>query len=83
MFTSAELERFSMLLYKPMNELEQRIMSDIIRRIRQNGEITRAADWQINRLYQLGMSQDEIDAAIAQALGLSDKELEALYSGVI
>lgn len=72
-----------MLLDKPMNELEQRIMSDIIRRIRQNGEITRAADWQISRLYQLGMSYDEIDAAIAQALGLSDKELEALYSGVI
>lgn len=83
MFTSAELERFSMLLDKPMNELEQRIMSDIIRRIRQNGEITRAADWQISRLYQLGVSYDEIDAAIAQALGLSDKELEALYSGVI
>lgn len=72
-----------MLLDKPMNELEQRIMSDIIRRIRQNGEITRAADWQISRLYQLGVSYDEIDAAIAQALGLSDKELEALYSGVI
>ena len=58
-----------MLLDKPMNELEQRIMSDIIRRIRQNGEITRAADWQISRLYQLGVSYDEIDAAIAQALG--------------
>lgn len=72
-----------MLLDKPMNELEQRIMSDIIRRIRQNGEITRAADWQISRLYQLGVSYDEIDAAIAQALGLSDKELEALYSGII
>lgn len=72
-----------MLLDNPMNELEQRIMSDIIRRIRQNGEITRAADWQISRLYQLGVSYDEIDAAIAQALGLSDKELEALYSGVI
>lgn len=72
-----------MLLDKPMNELEQRIMSDIIRRIRQNGEITRAADWQISRLYQLGVSYDEIDAAIVQALGLSDKELEALYSGVI
>lgn len=83
MFTSAELERFSMLLDKPMNELEMRIMTDIVRRIKDNGEITRAADWQINRLYQLGLSYDEIDAAIAQALGLSESDMEALYSDII
>ena len=83
MFTSSELERFSMQLDEPMSKLEMRIMEDIVRRIRENGEITRAADWQINRLYQLGMSQDEIDAAIAQALGLTEEDMEALYSDII
>lgn len=83
MFTSSELERFSMRLDEPMSKLEMRIMEDIVRRIRENGEITRAADWQINRLYQLGMSQDEIDAAIAQALGLTEEDMEALYSDII
>ena len=83
MFTSSELERFSMQLDEPMSKLEMRIMEDIVRRIRENGEITRAADWQINRLYQLGMGYDEIDAAIAQALGLTEEDMEALYSDII
>ena len=50
MFTSGELERVSMALDEPMKELEMRIMQDVVRRIKINGEITAAADWQINRL---------------------------------
>lgn len=34
--------------------LELRIMQDIVRRIRQTGEVTSTADWQINRLKILG-----------------------------
>ena len=39
MYTSGELERASMALDEPVNELENRIMSDIVRRIRANGEM--------------------------------------------
>ena len=35
MFTSGELERASMAVDEPMKELESRIMTDIVRRIRE------------------------------------------------
>lgn len=83
MFTAGELERASMALNKPMKGLEMRIMSDIVRRIRENGEITAAADWQITRLVQLGMGMDEIKAAINEALGESEDITSQLFSDVI
>jgi hypothetical protein len=83
MFTSGELERVSMALDEPMKELEMRIMQDVVRRIKINGEITAAADWQINRLQQLGMSKEEVNAAIQEALSYSDEDMNELYSKVI
>ena len=83
MFTSGELERVSMALGEPMKELEMRIMQDVVRRIKINGEITAAADWQINRLQQLGMSKEEVNAAIQEALSYSDEDMNELYSKVI
>ena len=83
MFSSGELERVSMALDEPMKELEMRIMQDVVRRIKINGEITAAADWQINRLQQLGMSKEEVNAAIQEALSYSDEDMNELYSKVI
>ena len=83
MYTSGELERASMSLDEPVNELENRIMSDIVRRIRANGEITSAADWQINRLVQLGMGMAEISAAINQALDATEHITDTLFTDVI
>lgn len=83
MFKANEIERFSMLLDEPMKELEMRIMTDIVRRIRINGEITSAADWQINRLQQLGMSRKEVQEAIQTALSYSDEDMDILFSKVI
>ncbi|MGN0615109.1 phage minor capsid protein [Ruminococcus flavefaciens] len=83
MFKANEIERFSMLLDEPMKELEMRIMTDIVRRIRINGEITSAADWQINRLQQLGMSRKEVQKAIQTALSYSDEDMDILFSKVI
>ena len=50
MYTSNELESLSTAFDERMRQLENEVMEDIIRRIRINGEITRSADWQINRL---------------------------------
>lgn len=83
MYTSGELERASMALDEPVNELENRIMSDIVRRIRANGEITSAADWQINRLVQLGMGMAEIQSAISEALGAAEDITDSLFTDVI
>lgn len=83
MFSSGELERASMALDKPIKGLESRIMADIVRRIRENGEITSAADWQINRLVQLGVGMKEIESAISEALGAAENITDGLFSNVI
>lgn len=83
MYTAGELERASMALDVPMKGLSARIMSDIVRRIKENGEITSAADWQINRLVQLGQSSEEIKAAISEALGASEEITDKLFEDVI
>lgn len=83
MYSAGELEKASMALDAPMKGLSARIMSDIVRRIRENGEITAAADWQINRLVQLGQSSEEIKAAISEALGASEEITDKLFEDVI
>ena len=83
MFKSGELEAVSMALEPQFAALEERIMTDIVRRIKINGEITRAADWQITRLAQLGQSKKAIKEAIRDTLKLSDKEVDSLYSDII
>ena len=83
MYTSGELERASMAMDEPMKALSHRIMSDIVRRIRWNGEITSAADWQITRLIQLGMGMAEIQAAIDEALGETENISAVLFKNVI
>ena len=83
MYTSGELEKASMVLDKPMKSLEQRIMSDIVRRIRENGEITAAADWQITRLVQLGMSMKDVQSYINEAFAESENICDTLFPNVI
>ena len=41
--------------------LEERIIQDIVRRIKKTGEITSTADWQINRLRIIGYSTEDIE----------------------
>jgi len=83
MYTPSELERMPVEIERIMRELEERIMEDIVRRIKINDEITRSADWQIYRLIQLGKSTEEIQKYIQQALNLSDKEIDNLYEGAV
>lgn len=64
-------------------DLENRIMADIIRRIKKTGEITSTADWQIGRLQALGYSSDEIESMIMKALNATWPEMFELYDKVI
>ena len=52
-------------------DLEERIMQDIVRRIVKTGEITSTADWQINRLRILGHSSEDIEREIMKTLNAS------------
>lgn len=64
-------------------DLEKRIMQDIVRRIVRAGEITSTADWQINRLRILGYSSEDIEKEIKKALNASYPEMFELYDKVI
>lgn len=83
MYTSNELEALSLSYDSQMKQLQKNVMSDIIRRLSINGEITRAADWQINRLYELGVLKEDIEKSIKSSLKMTDKEVEELFSGAI
>lgn len=83
MFNPNELEAIPLPLEEHFKSLEFRIMSDIIRRIQINSEITRAADWQIYRLKEIGVLQSDIEKYIKQSLKMSDKELNNLYEDII
>lgn len=64
-------------------DLEERIMQDIVRRIVKTGEITSTADWQINRLRILGHSSEDIEREIKKTLNASYPEMFELYDKVI
>jgi len=83
LFNPNELEAIPLPFEQHFIDLEERIMSDIIRRIQINSEITRSADWQIYRSVQLGKSMDEITKFIKSSLKASDKEVDRLYNDVI
>ncbi len=71
-------------IVKQFRLLEERVMSDVIRRLRNNGkEIIRSADWQLYRLQELGKTESEIRQYIKEALDVTDEELDSIYDKVI
>lgn len=83
MFTPQKLEKIPIELQKIFSKLEQDIMIDIVRRVAENGEITRTADYQINRLHELGVSKKIIKKYIQEVLALSEKEIDNIYENAI
>lgn len=84
MFTPTEIEALPSAIEQLYRSLQLNIMSDLTERLKANGEeITSAADWQINRLYELGVSKDEIDSLIQSTLDVSDDEIDRIYDEVV
>lgn len=84
MFTPTEIEALPLAMEQLYRSLQLNIMSDLTERLKANGEeITSAADWQINRLYELGVSKDEIDSLIQSTLDVSDDEIDRIYDEVV
>ena len=63
-------------------ELQDRIFSDVVRRIKKTGEITSTADYQINKLMILGNSTEIIEQEIKRLTGKTDPEMWELYDKV-
>lgn len=84
MFTPTEIEALPSVMEQLYRSLQLNIMSDLTKRLETNGkEITSAADWQINRLYELGAGKDEINNLIQSTLNVSDNEIDRIYDEVV
>ena len=81
--TQGELEKLPLKIEQAFSDLETRIMTDIVRRIKLNGFSTASADWQIERLRQLGKSEDDISDWVKEALKITDAELDQIFSDTV
>lgn len=71
-----------MQVEKLFYDLQDRIFSDVVRRIKKTGEITSTADYQIHKLQILGDSTEFIEEELKRTLQLSDPEIWTLYDKV-
>ncbi len=78
--TENEIEKLTAKVGNIFSELEIRIMTDIVRRIKENGFATASVDWQISRLQQLGMAEEDIRGWIQSALQATDAEMNRIFS---
>ena len=82
MMTPKEKGSLPIRVEKLFYELQDRIFSDIVRRIRKTGKITSTADYQINKLLLLGDSTGFIESELKRLLTLSDPEIWEMYDKV-
>lgn len=78
--TQGEIEKLTVKVSNIFSELEIRIMTDIVRRIKENGFATASVDWQISRLQQLGLAEKDIRDWIQNALQATDMEMDRIFS---
>lgn len=80
--TPDEKGNLPLQLEKQFYGLQDRIFSDIVRRIKKTGEITSTADYQINKLLILGNTTEFIEQELKRTLEASYPEVWALYDKV-
>lgn len=66
-------------IVKIFEELEEYIISDICRRLRQEGYITATAEIRVSSLLSLGIRDAAIRQEITRTLGISEAKLEEMY----
>lgn len=82
MMTPEEKGSLPIRVEKLFYELQDRIFSDIVRRICKTKKITSTADYQINKLLLLGGSTEFIESQLKELLEISDPEIWELYDQV-
>lgn len=83
MMTQGEIEALTLTMEKAAAQLELDIMKDIVRRIKANAGMTSTAEYQINRLRQLGLSDAYIQEQIQTYLKMSDEEMNRIFNDVV
>ena len=82
MMTQGEIESLTIAMEKAASRLEMDIMKDIVRRIKANEGMTSTAEYQIDRLRQLGLADDYIKKEIQTYLKVSDDEMDRIFRDV-
>ncbi|MGL6202063.1 MAG: phage minor capsid protein [Lachnospiraceae bacterium] len=78
--TQGEIEALSKTIEKLSAELELDIMKDIVRRMKANDNLmTSSAAYQIERLQQMGRTDDYIKARLQEYLKVSEAEINKIY----
>lgn len=75
-------ERMGLVAERIWRGAELRIMEDVVRRIKKAGEITSTADYQINRLIEMGRSREEVERIIKESLDATWPEMFEMYDKV-
>lgn len=83
MMTQGEIEALTITMEKAAAQLEIDIMKDIVRRIKANEGMTSTAEYQINRLRQLGLSDAYIQEQIQTYLKVSTQEMNRIFNDVV
>lgn len=83
MMTQGEIEALTITMEKAAAQLELDIMKDIVRRIKANAGMTSTAEYQINRLRQLGLLDAYIQEQIQTYLEVSDEEMDRIFHDVV
>ena len=77
-----DVEKMSLRMESIWMDAENRIIQDIVRRIRKAGKITSTADYQINRLAEMGKSTEEVEKILKDALKAAYPEMFKLYDEI-
>ena len=77
-----DTERASLRMESIWMDAENRIIQDIVRRIKKNGHITSMADYQINRLIELGRSREEIESILKSRLDATWPQMFKMYDDI-
>ena len=83
MFTPEEIESIPLPIEKMFNDLQLRVMTDVVRRLKNVQDISASADYQMSRLYELGKSKKEIQTLVAETLDKSNNEIDNIFSNII
>lgn len=78
-----DVEKISLRMESIWMDAENRIIQDVVRRIKKCGKITSTADYQINRLIELGKSTEEVERILKDALDATYPEMYELYDEVV
>lgn len=78
-----EMATLPLVLEKQFYELQDRIMSDVVRRLKKTGGITSTADYQLDKILLLGGTTEFIESEIKRLAGLTDAQVWEIYDTVV